>query len=287
MPSRQEWATAARKEIQQSTSDLDNKQEDFKAVEVIKSFLHGEFSAFRAAHRIAGIYEPRLKTRQRGDVEALWGHISQAAKSIDEAASLKLAGLMASLQGQPDVVDTSGKAVGCGNQVLWRDLPNWGRVFWEYGIDIDPPDGNDAEWHAQAPQLLNATIFAATLMAKTNNKPNMYLHASIAMVEALEKPYDETRESKEEWRMYIPPAATWIPIAGMMIRKFCFMEMLPDDVNQHVIRARWGGRTFCPERWTFWKERFLELSKDGGIDERCRQFAIEAVEAMEELDATE
>lgn len=67
-------------------------------------------------------FEPRLKAREREDVEALWGYISQAAKSVDEAASLKLAGLMASLQGQPDVVDTSGKAVGCGNQVLWRGL---------------------------------------------------------------------------------------------------------------------------------------------------------------------
>lgn len=32
---------------------------------------------------------------------------------------------------------------------------------------------------------------------------------------------------------------------------------------------------------------FLELSRDGGIDERCQGFAIQAVEAMEKLAATE
>jgi hypothetical protein len=122
MPSIPDWAKAARKEIQQPLPDSKNKQEDFKAVEVIESFLHGGSSAFRAARNIACIYEPRLKAREREDVEALWGYISQAAISVDEAASLKLAGLMASLQGQPDVVDTSGKAVGCGNQVLWPGL---------------------------------------------------------------------------------------------------------------------------------------------------------------------
>lgn len=122
MPSIPDCAKAARKGIQQTLSDSKNKQEDFKAVEVIESFLHGGSSAFRAARNIACIYEPRLKAREREDVEALWGYISQAAKSVDEAASLKLAGLMASLQGQPDVVDTSGKAVGCGSQVLWRGL---------------------------------------------------------------------------------------------------------------------------------------------------------------------
>jgi hypothetical protein len=67
--------------------------------------------------------------------------------------------------------------------------------------EIDFPDGNDAEWHAQAPQLLNITIFAATLMIRANDKPRVSFPASIAMEEGLDKAYDDTRELKDEWRM--------------------------------------------------------------------------------------
>jgi hypothetical protein len=78
-------------------------------------------------------------------------------------------------------------------------------------------------------------------------------------------PYDDTRELKEEWWMYVPPAATWISIAGSKICKLCFMDQLPElpeDHNQHTVRSRWGGRTYCPERWVFWKQRFQQLAED-------------------------
>ncbi|CAD0083798.1 unnamed protein product [Aureobasidium vineae] len=99
---------------------------------------------------------------------------------------------------------------------------------------IDPPDGNDAEWHAQAPQLLNITIFAATLMVHAGGNPNVSFPASIAMENSVNRPYDNTRELQEEWRMYIPPAATWILIAGSNIRELCFMDELPETVNNHA-----------------------------------------------------
>jgi hypothetical protein len=151
-------------------------------------------------------------------------------------------------------------------------------------IDICDPDCNDAEWHAQAPERLNITIFAANLMARTKAKPNVSFVASIAMEEGIDMPYDDTRELKAEWRMYVPPAATWILIAGSKMRELSFMDQLPEDDNQHSVRSRWGGRTYCQERWAFWKQQFQHLAGNTAIDAHCRGYAKQAFEAMCKLD---
>lgn len=77
------------------------------------------------------------------------------------------------------------------------------------------------------------------------------------MYEGVDWPYDDTRELREMWRMYLPPAATWIMIAGSKIRELCFMDQLPEDDNKHSVQSQWGGRTYCSGRWTFRKRRFL------------------------------
>jgi hypothetical protein len=121
-------------------------------------------------------------------------------------------------------------------------------------------------------------------MIRANDKPKVSFPASIAMEEGLDKPYDETRELKEEWRMYVPPAATWVLIAGSKIHELCLMDQLPEDDNQHSVRSRWGGRTYCQERWVFWKQRFQQLAEDTAIDARCQGYAKQAFEAMCKLD---
>lgn len=151
--------------------------------------------------------------------------------------------------------------------------------------EIDPPDGNDTEWHAQAPKLLNITVFATTLMVRSDGNFSVTFPASIAMEMGVDRPYDNTRELQEEWRMYIPPAATWILIAGSKIRGLCFTDELPETANQHSIRCRWGGRTFCSRRWDFWKRRFQQLAEDTAIGDRCQGYAKQAYDAMDKLDA--
>jgi hypothetical protein len=150
--------------------------------------------------------------------------------------------------------------------------------------EIDPPDGNDAQWHAQAPQLINITIFAANLMLRADRRPNVSFPASIAMDDGVDRPYDDTRELEDEWRMYVPPAAICMLIAGSKTRELCFMNELPRNDNQHSVRSRWGGRTYCPGRWSFWKQRFQQLAEDIAIDVQCRKFAKQAFECMDKLD---
>jgi len=104
------------------------------------------------------------------------------------------------------------------------------------------------------------------------------------MYEGVDWPYDDTRELREMWRMYLPPAATWIMIAGSKIRELCFMDQLPEDDNKHSVQSQWGGRTYCSGRWTFWKRRFWELAWDTAIDIPCRVYAKTAHKVMDQLD---
>lgn len=145
-------------------------------------------------------------------------------------------------------------------------------------LEIDPPDDNDAEWYAQAQGLLNATTFAATLLARADFDTGMQFHASNAMVEGVERPYDETREVQYEWRVYLPPAAIWILGAGEKLHSLCFEDVAGGIVNPPS--PRWPGRGFQPERWGVWKQRFADLASDVEIDERCRGFAARAAEKM-------
>jgi len=121
-------------------------------------------------------------------------------------------------------------------------------------------------------------------MMRANGNPNVSFAASIAMYEGVDWPYDDTREVQEMWRMYVPPAGTWILIAGSKIRELCFMDQLPEDDNGHSVRSQWGGRTYCSGRWMFWKRRFRELAEDPVIDVQCREYAKRAYEAMDCLD---
>lgn len=127
------WATSAREGLMRCPANIDNTNEDLQAIDVIENFLTGGRSVLRAAHRIATIYEPRLRTGHRNDITVLWRNICQAARSVDSSASVRLAQLVLSLCDQPDVISPAGHVVKNGHLVYWRDLPGWGQMFREYG----------------------------------------------------------------------------------------------------------------------------------------------------------
>lgn len=128
------WATLARKSRSKYPERVDDMNEDLQAIDAIENFLTNGESSLKAARCIADIYEPRLKSRQRYGVGMLWVSICEAARSIDGSASSRLAGLLIALRDQPDVVSSSGQVVNSEKQVLWRNLPEWGWLFREYGF---------------------------------------------------------------------------------------------------------------------------------------------------------
>jgi len=150
-------------------------------------------------------------------------------------------------------------------------------------VEIDPPDG-ESDWHAQAPQLLKVTTFGATMMARAKYDMGMSFHAISAMVEGVERPYDAKREVQHEWSMHLPPAATWVLIAGEKLYELCFSDVVPRYANTHATKLKWGGRAFCAERWALWKQQFQTLASTWEIDEPCRVFAARAAQKMGELE---
>lgn len=108
----------------------------------------------------------------------------------------------------------------------------------------------------------------------------MPFNASIALEVGLEESYspDEVRK----WRLYIPPAAIWLLIAGAKLHELCFSAV--PEASLRIITAKSWPRTFCEERWAFWKQRLLEMAQPPGLDEECRELALRTIAKMEEFE---
>lgn len=91
----------------------------------------------------------------------------------------------------------------------------------------------------------------------------------------------------------MPPAATWILIAGSQIHALCKADHDRKDgapgVTPYHDEWLWGkGRGYSSERWAFWKKRFGEIAEtegEGGkLGEGVRNVAATAAEKMGEID---
>jgi len=91
--------------------------------------------------------------------------------------------------------------------------------------------------------------------------------------------------------MYIPPATTWIRLAGHVIHRFCV-----DKYDQHGATCgvldegcswEWkGDDAFSIERWQFWKWRLEKLAVDENLNEDVRRLAREAGKKMVSIEKT-
>ena len=152
-------------------------------------------------------------------------------------------------------------------------------------VDLDREDNNmsDEEWLKQAAPLLNASIFGATLLARSDASPSMVFHVSDALAIAIEE-----SEVQADWRdakMYIPPAASWMIIAGDKLYRYSNGQRDPKAplASSHSL---WNGENkFSLERWSFWKRRFLELAEVASFDDETQGFAAKAAARMTEIEA--
>jgi hypothetical protein len=135
--------------------------------------------------------------------------------------------------------------------------------------DLDMNDKDFyAEWHAQAPGKLSATIFTATLMAQSEDFRSLASYADDAFQEIL-TPFDN-REMADEWKMYIPPAAVWIMVGGEALHYLC---------------SRYGrrGRT---DFWN-WRVRIILMSTVKAFREKQQMRWNKSNEGAEDVAHTE
>ncbi|MCJ1462815.1 hypothetical protein MMC07_001418 [Pseudocyphellaria aurata] len=307
------WANAARR---------DKYRQDFehqRAIDAFQGLLDGNVTPDAAAGTIASLYEALIKHRSNTtSVPTLWGILCDAIRALggNKELSERLVNLLNSISQLPDVTDEHGnvltpdwKSAG----VYWRDLPELAMMFREHGIgksssrsectihecsitdgqrvlraDIEPEDEIDGSWDAQAVPLLNATTFGAMYLARGKQPIGMLFHAEISLMHGIEVPY-ETPDQQRRAAMYVPPAATWILLAGEELNERCKNDYDRKDgakgSTPYGDEWLWGkGRGYSLGRWELWKKRFGEIALTQGLPDDVKGFAARATSKIDEID---
>ncbi|KAI9779301.1 MAG: hypothetical protein M1816_003614 [Peltula sp. TS41687] len=149
----------------------------------------------------------------------------------------------------------------------------------------DEDDGTtDADWDEQASLLLTATAFAAIYLARGRQPVGIWWHAEVSFMSAVEVlcqiPAQQRRAT-----MYVPPAATWILLAGEGILDFCRTDFDRADgakgATSYGHEWPWGkGRGFSMARWALWKTRFGEIATTQGLKDDVKDIAARAAAEM-------
>ncbi|KAH0287527.1 hypothetical protein M436DRAFT_57577 [Aureobasidium namibiae CBS 147.97] len=267
------WVEKERQSIEKWSKDPVGKEESHLVISALESLLNGQLSGSATATRINEILVPRLIYGTRADVGGLWGKLAGMTRYFGATHTQQLVDLHIAIKNLPDIINNAGHVVTYGGKVIWRQMPDWGWIFFEHGLDLDlqSEDPYD-EWHAQAPGKLAATIFTATLMVQSKDFRSLAIYACDALKEILE-PFDD-REMADEWKMYIPPAAAWVGIGGEVLYDLCFKK-----TSEETEFAR-----FTPESWGVWRDRFAALADDKEIDERCQGLSRTAAEEMKRIE---
>ena len=99
----------------------------------------------------------------------------------------------------------------------------------------------------------------------------------------------QTLEQQRRAVMFMPPAATWVLVAGKSIYELCKVD--------HNCRAgapgstpnndewMWGkGRGYSLGRWRLWKTRFSEIATAQGLKDSVKQIAARASSGMDRVE---
>jgi hypothetical protein len=157
--------------------------------------------------------------------------------------------------------------------------------------DIDAEDHTEGDWYDQATPLFNATCFAARYLNQVKDVKGMVFHAEGSMRNGPEAPY-QTKEQKYRARMYIPPAAMWILLAGKKLYQLCKDDYERNDHPSSFQLSNddlgWkGGSGLCIERWKFWKQKFSTIARMEDVGSAVREKAERATAEMERIENEE
>lgn len=285
------WADEARRR------PIRQKMINQRAIDILEALFEGKDTPERSATKLTATYNPALQEGFKlSPVFELWGMICEATQVLggDWEIDKNLIELLNALARQPDVTDESGKAIGPGggyDGVYWKDLPALPIMFREYAIgtsmqsvfcadslerclqreDIEPGEPEmpaSGDWtDAQKKRLLDVVTFGALYLHYGEVDIGMSFHAEVSMMYGIEGPY-QTPEQQRGALTDVPPAATWILIAGSDIYKLCKTGKTE------------RGRGFDLGRWALWKSKFDEISENQGLTEDVRDIARRAAMAM-------
>ena len=155
--------------------------------------------------------------------------------------------------------------------------------------DIEPLDELDEnQWDAQAEALLNATTFGAMYLVIGKQDIGMAFHAEISLMQGIEVPC-QTPEQQQRALISVPPAATWVLIAGNNIYELCKIDhnRQDDAPGSTPIGDEWlwgKGRGYSLGRWGLWKSRFSEIATAQGLNDSVKEISARARSEMDRVE---
>jgi len=144
--------------------------------------------------------------------------------------------------------------------------------------DIEPESSempDEGDWtEAQRATLISVTTFGALYLAHGLQPIGMSFHAEVSFMEGIEVPYG-TPEQQRRAPTNVPPAATWILLAGEKIYELC---------KSNLDRKDDKGRGYTLARWALWKKRFGEIANTEQLNGSVKHIAARAFSEMKRIE---
>ncbi|MCJ1268949.1 hypothetical protein MMC22_008837, partial [Lobaria immixta] len=264
------WADAAHR------SPYGRRFEHERAIDTFLSVLQGNTPPNAAASTISSLYEPVIKARSGNvSVGTLWAIFCGTSFRRQQGARRA--------SSRPAQLGLTAAGL------YWRGLPELTMIFREDAMDFQDEDEMEGDCgENQALPLLNATTFGAIYLNRGKQPVGMTCHAEASFMSGVETPY-QTPDQQREAEIYVPPAATWILLAGEKIHELC-----KGDYNRHEparpsgAMASWlwcGDRGYSLGRWEYWKQRFGEIAMTQGLQDGVKDLARRALSKMDMIES--
>lgn len=117
----------------------EEKLEIIGSYRMIASLLNGQTSAKEAATNIASTFKPRMNTHHSTNFKSIWGILATASRVFSGVENERLVDLYLAIKALPDVTNKHGHVSKAAGGVVWKDMPDWGWIYWEHGLGKSYP----------------------------------------------------------------------------------------------------------------------------------------------------
>jgi hypothetical protein len=133
------WVEEERQSTEKWTKDPVDKEEKHLVITALESLLNNQLSGSATATRINEILAPRLITGHRAGVGWLWGKLAGSTRYFGATHTQQLVDIHIAIKQLPDIINNAGYVVTYGGKVIWRQMPDWGWIFFEHGLGMWSP----------------------------------------------------------------------------------------------------------------------------------------------------
>ena len=282
-------------------------QRELSAIDTLSDMLERRSTPATAARTITALYEPYInKDKENYVVYSRWAKFCSAIRSFgyDGEYTERLVDMLKSIS-DFRILDDEGQLLIVAGFEYWKSLPWFDMIYRERcagkliplivnililvthlsrTLDLSFDELEEDQRRTEVAALLNSAHFAATYCKKYGT------HIDFLTIGTIGNGVEDdmkTQEELEEASIYVPPAATWILIAGHRIFDYCQQnfEREPFQGPSFGGENLWkDDKGYSLERWAFWKQRFGEIAHMQNLDACAQDFALRAFDEMTSIE---